>query len=140
MSPVTEVGVSSPAAQAIIEGLQPYHGGDHTLLNTLQTLDNFDKHRYPPVVVPIGVMQSARIGHLSVTSMQGPVLGRVKDGAVVMRFTPTPGSVVDMGLQMGIGVTFADGPPGKGEPVLDVMTAIRDYIRDQVLPPLVSYS
>lgn len=38
-------------AQAIIECLQPYHGGDNVLLSHLQDLSDIDKHRHFHVVI-----------------------------------------------------------------------------------------
>jgi hypothetical protein len=136
-----------PKAQAVIEGLQPYHrrhDPDGHELWLLHRLDIVDKHQKGLVTGTI--LEHASVG---INEMHGGAIyidhvggrmtsGPFQNGAEVARFSYTGGK-----LSMNVDVTFnvAFNPKGpasvaRGAPVMSCLTGLRDYVRNIVFPQL----
>ncbi len=126
-----------PSVQAIIEGLQPYHGGDHARLAVLRDLSNRDKHR-EFVLSPF--LRSSDIGGRIVGSalvdrVEMSRRGPVEDGTVLAsyRVYPRPGQAyVDMEFHFSFDVAFEEGPPGYGAPVSELLRDIRAFLLSDI--------
>jgi hypothetical protein len=105
----------------------------------LEDLDNFDKHRFPPVVTVGGLIPSFNIGHLQVGKLIGPRLGPVKADTEIMRFVPLPQSPMNMGFPSTYHIAVAEGKPGQGHSVIAALSALRNLIRTEIVEPLDSY-
>ena len=123
----------------MLEGAQPYSGGDGVLLPILEDLDNYDKHRYPPVMTVGGLVPSFNIGVLHARSFSGPHLGPVKPDTEIMRFVPVEDAPMQMDFPTAYHVAFAEGKPGQGQPILPLLSATRDFIRSRIAEPLDAY-
>lgn len=122
---------------AALEGLQPYQGGNRELLGALHTLDNLDKHRFPPLVAGVGRVETMNIGHFEGSHFAGPRFGALENEAEVVSYTPAPNSKVDMDLQFQGVIAFdKSSTVAPGQPVIDLLSATRNLIRDEVFPAL----
>lgn len=134
-----------PAAQAVIESLQPYHASDpeqHELW-LIHELDVVDKHQKGLVTGTI--LQGASMG---INEMHGGDLlihhvgggvrsGPFQNGAEVARFSYTGGSgPMRMNINPTFAVAFNPKGPGRGAPVLECLTRLRNYVRNTVFPQL----
>jgi hypothetical protein len=140
-----------PSPQTIIEGLQPYKGGQPNLLWELNELSRFDKHRLLHVALlgmHSGVFGSADGNTIAdnVTFSAGvsEVFGRgAVDGTELLRYRATPIDADDkmhVYFQFIFGIAFGqDSPVCAGESVLSRLSSFREHIIDTVLPPLVKY-
>lgn len=143
--PVTITPPVSDEAMAVIEPLQPYHGGDTAARNKLallRSINNADKHRN--LLVASSFMADADVGVFLYGKRLAfqHVTGRFYDGAVfaVYQFTePIPLSVrnhVQVKAYAHPLVTLSDiSLPGR-YPVVETLTAILDYVRDEVVRPI----
>jgi hypothetical protein len=122
--------------RAALEAAQPYKGGDATKLPILESLNNCDKHRFPPLLAAVGQVLRLDIGTFTGSSFEGPFMGPLKDGAVVVRFTPAPYSNVDMDLRVRFDVAFGGGYPGYGAYVVSFLSDTLSFIRDEIVPSL----
>lgn len=126
-----------PGMYAALERLQPYHGGNLELLGVLHRLDNLDKHRFPPVVAGVLAGLATNIGTLTVSSLYGPRLGVLEDGAQIMEFVPIPKTKMEVDFDHACTVTIDKGSPvAGGQPVVSLLNSIRDLIRLRVFPAL----
>jgi hypothetical protein len=125
---------------AALESFQPYNGGQAELLGVLHSLDNLDKHRFPPLVAGVARVESFNIGHFEGSHFAGPRFGALEDNAPVVEFTPTPGSEMNMQLQFQSVIAFDDSSTvAPGQPVIELLAAIRNLIRDGVFPMLEAF-
>ncbi len=138
-----------PAAQAVIESLQPYHrvhdpkGHD---LWMVHELDIIDKHRKglttgaitddaAIAIKSLHDVNNYRVAHVGGAIQAGPF----QSGAEVARlsFQATgPNPQVNMDIYTSFKVAFNPTGPGRGELVLDCLTRLREYVRNVVLPQL----
>lgn len=134
-------------AQDLIEGLQPYHGGDRKRLWMLQQLSIMDKHRvtlladlgaagwgFNPIPASPGERMSFQVNYI-----QGVVPDALEHGAIVARVSidPIPPSTeVNYDLAAQLQISFKRPVDAAGLAVVDTLADIRDYIISDVLPPL----
>ena len=140
------LGGVAPAAQAKIEGLQPYHRGQwfrNDPLWQLNKLSNIDKHRLPHTTgfatasfgyaVPMGV----------VTDEIEPIFGAIEDRAPIARYPATDETGVEVNMQFTptFSIGFGETSPQqiRGLPVPRRLREIHHYITWRVLPPLVPH-
>jgi hypothetical protein len=139
-----KIGAIDPAAQAIIEALQPHHRGNPAFekdpLWILDRLCNLDKHRTLHVVVPAkkGIslnLISGAIGNVQYSS------GPVDHGAEVIRFSLTPDAEGNMEMQLKLPyfVSFSEDSPAFGEPVIRTLGEITTRIVVDVFGPLAAF-
>ncbi len=142
------IGMASPKAQSIIEGLQPYqHGKDFDAhpLWVLNELCNRDKHRVLNMVT--GVINTLQIvpGSL-VNCRHGPgeiiPLGRTVNGEIQIASVPL--EKIDPDLQIGMNINFTlkvvfSGILPAQLNVIDTLGEIHRYITEEVIPPLTPY-
>jgi hypothetical protein len=148
-------------AQAVIEGLQPYHRGQAYETDTLWRLghlNNIDKHR--AIHVATRVMKGATLPvngpNLSKADWSNvAAIGRADDQPFALEIGGDfaaegrtrvarwpmlpidPSKKMHMNFKPVLGVTFANGTPLVGDDfVLDVLGEIHDHIMGAVLPPL----
>lgn len=124
----------SSAMRTALQAAQPYEGGNAKLLGLLRDLDNFAKHRFPPIITVGGVVSDIDIKQLSGRWIREPRLGPVEDGTEIMRFIPEPDSYMDMGFRCVNQVAFAKGDPGQGNDPLHVLWMIRQYLYTDLIP------
>ena len=142
----------APAAQAIIEGLQPYHrGADYRddPLWRLHELSRIDKHRLVHVVaadfdgVGIDTTRSYnwdwRPGPSMIYAHKGPVEGRTLVGSLPVR-PKVGGKKMHVEVVAPFQIAFGAAVPlVAGDPVISTLGAIHDYIYKRVLKPLVGF-
>jgi len=119
----------------VLERAQPYNGGQWTLLSILDDLDNFDKHRFAPIVATGGLLPSFKMA-FNVTSLNGLRLGPVKADTEILRFGLGPDSTMEMEFPVTSLIAFAEGRPGHGHPVIDLLWRLRELIRHDIAEPL----
>lgn len=141
----------NPAAQTIIESLQPYHRGNQFRsdpLWKLNELSNIDKHRllHPVIfhtagariVIAPGVKQNWRLGRGAIVVRGVPV----EQNTQVLRFPAEPvdpSKEMNMDFQPNIHITFPQGSAAEKEGVAIALTAIYDHIMQRVIPPLMPF-
>ncbi len=139
-----KIGAIDPVAKAIIEALQPHQRGNPAFekdpLWILDRLCNLDKHRTLHVVVPAkkGISLNLISGVISnIQYSSGPV----DHGAEVIRFSLAPDSEgnMEMQLQLPYFVSFSEGSPAFGEPVVATLQAITTSIAQDVFGPLAAF-
>jgi len=140
-----------PRAQAIIEGLQPYVGGNPKLLWELHELSRVDKHRLLHVTL-LGqnetvfgssgvntVVEDVKFGGRAIEPF-GP---NAIDGTELVSYRATPvdpSKKMNVYLQFVFGIAFGQGSPvSAGESVLGRLSTLRDHIANRVIPPLTPY-
>ncbi len=153
-----KIGGIDERAQAVIEGLQPYdkdrgfhsfaslfarrHPEAYHPLWLLHELSNIDKHRerhltlFGPEAVTFGGHNAdfAEIVDRDAVS--------IKSGTTVetLRYLPTdPRREVEVHFSFVLNVAFEEGPPAFGEPVLDVLARLHDFITHDILPGLTPF-
>jgi hypothetical protein len=140
----------APAAQAIIEGLQPYHRGTDfrdDALWRLHELSRIDKHRLVHVVAAdfAGVAlkmhpgTNYRIGPGLLVSAAAMVEGRTLVSSIpVEAIDPTKPMDVQViaPLKIAFGTTV---PLLAGQPVVASLGAIHDHVYENVLKPLIGF-
>jgi hypothetical protein len=157
-SGASKVRGMDPAAQTIIEGLQPYKRGqayETDPLWLLSRLNNIDKHR--ALHVATRVLSGATL-HIPGGASNVAAIGRAADGMFALEIGGgfaaegrtrvarwsmqpiDPRKKMHMGFEPVLGVTFADETPLVGSrAVLDVFREISDHITGAVLPPLEAF-
>lgn len=126
-----KIGAIDPQAQAVIEGLQPHHGGpdysSHPLW-VLHDINNIDKHRLlhvtatMPTMLGVGASMMGRFQLMNFSHEIG-------DGAELLRFHPNPAEVeVNLGIHLDITLGYREVPV--------FLTQIRDYIKGEVFAKL----
>jgi hypothetical protein len=117
--------------------LQPYNRGNRELLAVLHRLDNLDKHRFPPLVAGAARVAGLDVAGIPVSNVIPQRLGALEDGAPILEFMPLPYTQMEMHLQYAGTVAFDKrSTVAAGQPVIDLLTAIRAFIRDEVFPKL----
>jgi hypothetical protein len=139
-----------PAAQAVVEGVQPYQRGHDFVsdpLWVLHELDRINKHRLLHSVVASfegftfePIKSNATFGPGSIESLAGTV----EDGAPVARIygiaAADPSIEVHVEAGTPVGIAFAsDTPCVAGKDVLDSLAGIDAYISEAVAPALADY-
>lgn len=124
----------SAGLRAAIERAQPYNGGNAPVLAVLRDLDNFAKHRFPPVVTIGGVVSDVKIDQLDATWIKEPVVGPVEDGTEIMRFVAVPGSYMSMKFRCENQIAFSQGKPGVGNDPLLFLWTVRQYLYTDLIP------
>jgi hypothetical protein len=139
-----KIGLIDPAAQALIQEVQPYHRGDRAEFHSLMVLDDLarvDRHR--TLHITPAFLMGTDIDMRSVTDIHiidvDLHLGRVVDGAEIATFRlaitgPNPEMHVDVSPEFGI--AFDDGWPGKNRPVVETLGTLRKQLADVIFPPL----
>lgn len=132
----------APAAQTIIQELQPYHRGDDCFMDDLwilNELSNVDKHRLPHLAIAVPESEPTIVsmdpGVTDVYFIYGPI----KDRAPVVRYrySGNPDAEVQVDLDGTLSVGFEPGTA-----TLNLLTAsrnlrmLRDYIISDVVTPL----
>jgi hypothetical protein len=133
-----------PKAQAVIQGLQPYHRGDDAANDYLMVLDDLarvDRHRSLHVTPAFVVNTAADIVFARDLYITEAVLhlGAVEDGAKIatFRYTVTgPNPEMHVEISPEFGIAFDEGWPGRGRPVVEALGTIRRYVAEVVFPPL----
>lgn len=127
--------------RAALDKAQPHNGGNAKLLAALHELDNFDKHRFPPLVTVGAVVSDVNIAELHAEWVTGPVVGPVEDGAEIMRWKPKPGThYVDVKFRCTNHVAFGKTTPAvKGREPHVVLRDVRDHIRTEVVPSFATF-
>jgi hypothetical protein len=129
------IGAIHPEARSLIESMQPYGRTDRAILEYLDVLHNFDKHRRLHLVV------SANTG-MSVMGERFPFdvmnLGvPLEDGDVLLQIplSHDPEGHIDPHFQFGI--AFSESGPGAEAPdVLMTLFWMGQHIGERVLLPL----
>jgi len=135
-----------PGMYAAVEGFQTDAGSDGALLGVLHGLDNWDKHRFPPLVAGLGetidlqgldasggVIIPGVLHAMQVTSEGMIRLGAYEDGKLIVQ----AGSEMNVNVRPTASIAFAktyDIAPG--ELVLPLLEAISDTIVDRVFPTM----
>jgi hypothetical protein len=132
-------------ARAAIERLQPYHSRKNPrskALLWLQAVNNWDKHR--ALLISVISMESSTyqlvITNGGIKTIQGRTWNRVvKPGAIIASFKLhglTKGTKVKMDLHMTAVPIFDKRMPKeiRGLPVMHVMSAAYEVVKDDVLP------
>ena len=128
-----------PAAlYTVIEGLQPYNGGNRMLLHILSELDNLDKHRLPPVVAGVAKVYGLESSNAVFTYVRQLLSGVAEPHAPVVEYILAESHG---GVQVDIHVAGAIAfdkisSVAPGEFVLPLLSAIRLFILREVFPPL----
>ena len=138
-----------PAAQAIIESLQPYQRGNGYVsdpLWKLHELSRIDKHRllHPVACDFSGV---ALTPDRSFNARLTPGKIRVRGGPIernteVISYNAEPidpRAEMHVDFEPAVGIAFPDGSVAAREKVIDALTEIHNYIGNTVLPPLSKY-
>lgn len=135
-----------PRAQAVIEDMQPFNGGDDPKLHplwTLHALSTEDKHRLPVVtgLIVEGGVEAERTGPNRLNLVLGDWRGTINIGAFEVgdpiaewtegTFTPEPESYED--LSVIFGVALDPKGPGRGREVMDTLSDCINYVREDVL-------
>jgi hypothetical protein len=119
---------------AALEAVQPHPGRDQALW-VLHELDNFDKHRFLPLVVGVAAGHGFHVGSFSGSHFAGPRLGILKPQTPVVEYIPAPDTEVDMHLHFSGAITLAESSPAAGgQFVLPVVSGLRLFILNEVLP------
>lgn len=136
----------SPAAQAEIDGLQPYHrvnSAESHLLAVLGGLSNVDKHRHILVTAVLGAVPRFSVkglgGPLSEKASITNITRSLEQGAVltVIQFADAlPESDVRVDPYLAGNVAFDEKGPGRGALVWNTLEGTHDFIRDDVFPKL----
>jgi len=134
-----------PEAQSIIEGLQPYHSGNSTVLHPLwmlHRLNIIDKHRQLITVgPPIGRLQTlGSQGKYEVTSTQEVATRPLRDRAIIAKskIVPLPGwdgHVQTKGM-VPAQVAFDGFSDAKQLYASEIMREILEFVGEHVVPPL----
>lgn len=144
-----------PRAQAIIEDVQPFNGGDDPQLHPLWMLHELsteDKHRLPIVtglVVEGGIEADLQPGdpdtlNLAVTDWRGVVKrGAFQIGDPIAEwtagtFTREPESHEDFDILFGVALD-PEGP-GRGQPVIDTLADCIEYVDSEVASRLAPFA
>lgn len=128
-----------PTMRTALEIAQPYYGGNTPNLTMLRDLHDCDKHRFPPLLAAVGEATQVNIESFTGSGFQGPFLGPLKDGAIILSFTPTPNAIVNMDVRARFDVAFGPGYPGDSAYVLPYLRHILAYIRDTLIPSLTTF-
>lgn len=137
------IGGMDPAAQAVIERLQPYHRLDRkyrSLLAVLHDLSNVDKHRHILVTGAVGTLKNITIDGYApldppeVTRKKTPVVHGAEVARIKIWGPPRPKMV--MRAEFPFDVAFAHEWPAYGASVVGVLTGVHNHIRDHVFAPL----
>ncbi|MGN6558504.1 MAG: hypothetical protein ACTHLH_10915 [Solirubrobacterales bacterium] len=131
-----------PDAVKAIEGIQPYNRGSafaEDPLWVIHELDRIDKHRrlhltayaVENIGVGAGPNGSAYFGEVLFEQMGH--IGPVEDGTPVAIFTASPDSHFQLDFARQIALAESSLPEGG---LLEVLTKLRDYVRDEVMAPL----
>ena len=137
-------------AQAIIEDIQPFNGGqERHPLWLLHELSRQDKHRLPLLTGAVveGAVHAKASGdnavEIGLVDLGGALnVGPFEDRQVIGRwspghFSPEPKSHEDLGLFFD--VAFSPEGPAPGMPVMDTLLTIREFIDGEVLPRLAPF-
>lgn len=139
-----KIGGMHPQAQALIEGLQPYHGGHYSKhpLWLLHELSNIDKHRRPHLTALAFVARTGLIANnvsLEFFTDLGVRLVGSEGRTELVHYaaTPTePNQPMKVQFKHTINIAFADTTPALGMSVINTLGAIHNHIRDKIIPPL----
>jgi hypothetical protein len=136
-------GIKDPKARALIKSVQPCRSDRsppkvHPLY-ALWILSNTDKHQM--LHLAVGNISSAsywpgKSGDEFIDSLS---FGTFHDDAEIGRFTLDPGEThpdVDVDVNFGFDITFDQGGPGAGWPVVGGLTRIRECIRADIAAPV----
>jgi hypothetical protein len=137
----------SQSARDAIEQLQPYHSSNAEIhpLSVLAELCNADKHRVINIVAGYAHARRHRLTQVGgpepgVTTGVGPEMGALVDGMVVARLEAPRNAFgyVDGEVELWLDymLVFDPNGPVPNAPLEPTLIAIRDYIRDTVLPAL----
>lgn len=149
-SGLAKIAGIDPAAQAIIEGLQPYHRGTdyrNDPLWRLHELSRIDKHRLLHVVVAdfdgVAIVpapgQDVHIGPGVVVANAAVVKGRTFVASLPL-VGLTPAQQVNMKGLAPLKVAFGKGVPlVGGQAILPALGAIYDHIQQRVIPLLAPF-
>jgi len=129
-----------PGAIEAIEGIQPYHRGPayaEDPLWVIHELDRIDKHRrlnltaYALGSVGLSGAGTGNIEYLHIEQMghDGPVHHGTVVGSLIARNA-------DFELNFGREIALAESSLPEGGFVPGAIADLRDYVRDQVIPPL----
>jgi hypothetical protein len=141
-----KIGSIDPAAQTIIEGLQPHLRGDpgyeDDLLWVLHRLDIIDKHQTIPLtVLNTRETRVTETTNASVTYFQAqPRLMEL--GAEVARYAAQKidkQQPMNVNLYVPYYISFSQGQPADSQPVIASLRRIYDYIVRDVIGPLVPF-
>jgi hypothetical protein len=106
----------------IIRSLNPYKGGNE-LLRAIHDLDITDKHK---ALIP--AMYYVGIKSFKMVNPSGPMLtisnmhvGPIKDGHILMSLPPANNVKVGQYFQPSFKITFGDGQPLQGEPIIETL-------------------
>ncbi|MBA4115207.1 MAG: hypothetical protein H0X71_01960 [Rubrobacter sp.] len=146
-----KIGGIDPAAQTIIEGLQPYQRGNdfgsHPLW-LLHNLSNIDKHRVPHVAL---LTIPSAFAYFVNSETDTPVgtsniewfVGLIENSAVIARYEPDP-DYPDAEMKVNFtpifGIAFGnEGSAAYGRQVILTLDWMGSHIRNHVIPPLRPY-
>jgi len=126
-----KIQLLAPAAQTIIEALQPYHRGnlfESDPLYQLHQLDLIDKHR--TIIFAEGVIEEGgRVVLVPSTAsvrLSGATRKPLQDGAILSRI-PTNSADVNVEQTITLAVMFQEPGPLQGKPVIPTLTQFCDF-------------
>lgn len=138
----------APAAQAIIESLQPYHRGHGFVsdpLWKLHELSRIDKHRlFHPIAYHFtgAILDPYKSFNAQLSGTISVYGGPVERDTKIVRYPAEP---VNPGLEMhvdfkpAIGIAFPMGSVAANEEIVGALAGIYNHIVQQVLSPLVPF-
>jgi hypothetical protein len=141
------IGLADPAAQTVIQALQPHHRGtpgfESDPLYILDKLCNLDKHRALHLVLPVieKVETVKEVGGTvsDITIAPGPI----RHGAEVFRYRRTPNppnTQMQVELKVTGWISFDESLPiAAGKPVIPILKAINYRIVNDVFGPLAQF-
>lgn len=148
-SGVAKIASLPKGAKAYIESIQPYNRTSGPLdlhpLWLLHTISNHDKHRMVDIVhaaIESGYVDVDGLGHGRIERFSLPV-GALEDGAVVLSLHPMLGKSlaphVKVNFKFSAGIAFSPKGPGRGQPVLDTLIDIHNFIDNDIIPSFQPY-
>lgn len=136
------IGSLAPAAQQVIEALQPHHAGAEFAEEKLWILDqlwNLDKHRSLPLTV-FGQQSIQMTPQALSGTATFRVAGPIRQRTEVIRFAggrpdtyPDPRGAIDLDIAFGLGTG------AYGHPVVPFLTELTEYLQDEVIGKLTPF-
>ena len=115
----------------IIRSLQPYKGGNE-MLRAIHDLNITDKHKaLIPATHYVGIKNFQMINASGpLITINGLHVGPIKDGKVLMNLPPAINIKVGQYFQPSFKITFGQGQPLEGQPILETLHNLAKIVND----------